>query len=126
MDLHRIGHFLRDHRRRLATLVLVVGLLVVGGQVSQVVPREVAVRYRLSTHVQVNEVRIAYLDGEDEVSLVRFAAEPGAELAHDVTLTPGRYRIEAVLRGADGQRLVHRALRVPADGVVHIDLGDDQ
>lgn len=103
-------------------LVAVVGVLVVGGRIFEAVPREVSVEYSVP-EASVDEVRVAYFLDGDEVSGVRFERRP---MTHTVQLSPGRYRVEAVVRADEGQRVVRRALRVPADGVVHIDLGDDR
>ncbi len=119
--LHRLGQLLRRHRRRLATLVALVGVVLVGTKLSGAVPRDVAIEYRLGEHRDVEEVRIAYVLNGEEVIGVRFEG-PGARLSHEVSLAPGRYRIEALVREAGAQRVVRRALRVPAAGVVTIDL----
>ena len=105
-------------------LVAVVGVLVVGGRIFEAVPREVSVEYSVPEH-QVDEVQVAYFLDGDEVSGIRFES-PRAPLTHTLSLSPGRYRVEAVVRADSDQRIVRRALRVPADGVVHIDLGDDR
>ncbi len=104
-------------------LVAVVGVLVVGGRIFEAVPREVSVEYSVP-EAEVDEVAVAYFLDGDEVSGVRF--ESTRDLRHTLDLSPGRYRVEAVVRANDEQRVVRRALRVPADGVVHIDLGDDR
>ena len=119
----RLWQMIREHRRRVAMLVAVVGVLVVGGRIFEAVPREVSVEYSVPES-EVEEVAVAYFLDGDEVSGVRF--ESTHNLRHTLDLSPGRYRVEAVVRANDGQRVVRRALRVPADGVVHIDLGDDR
>lgn len=105
-------------------LVAVVGVLVVGGRIFEAVPREVSVEFSVPDS-GVDEVQVAYFLDGDEVSGVRFEGSR-APLMHTVSLSPGRYQVEAVVRADAGQRVVRRALRVPADGVVHIDLGDDR
>lgn len=105
-------------------LVAVVGVLVVGGRIFEAVPREVSIELSLPDD-GVEEVQVAYFLDGDEVSGVRFEGSR-APLLHTLSLPPGRYQVEAVVRGRAGQRVVRRALRVPAEGVVHIDLGEDR
>ena len=105
-------------------LVAVVGVLVVGGQIFEAVPRDVSVEFSVPEG-DVEEIQIAYFLDGDQVGGVRFD-RPRPPLTHTLSLTPGRYRVEAVVRGDAPPRVVRRALRVPADGVVHIDLGEDR
>lgn len=120
----RLWQMIREHRRRVAMLVAVVGVLVVGGRIFEAVPREVSVEFSVPEH-GVEAVQVAYFLSGDEVSGVRFDS-PRPPLRHTLSLSPGRYHVEAVIRAGEGQRVVRRALRVPAEGIVHIDLGDDR
>jgi len=124
-QLKRLGRLFLRHRRRLARFVILVGLIVVGTQIFQASPRETEIRYGLGPrHDDVVELRIAYaVEGEEAVG-ARFRFEDGAprSVRHTVELHPGRYEVRADVMERGGQRSVERALRVPADGVVHIDL----
>lgn len=109
----------------MATFVALLGVASIGTKLSGAVPRDVAIEYRLGGQRDVEELRVAYvLDGE-EVAGARFEGPP-ARLSHELSLSPGRYRIEALVREGGAQRVVRRALRVPAEGVVLIDLSRDQ
>jgi hypothetical protein len=115
------------NRKRLARFVLLIALLVVGGQVLQWVPRAVDIRYHLGPrHRDFTEARIAYMQQGHEIKGVRLRYESGApeSIRHQVDLSPGRYEIAVELRGPDAERTVRRALQVPADGVVRVDLFD--
>ncbi len=100
-------------------LVLVIGAVVVGGQIEGAYPRDVTVRYAVPPGIE--ELRIAYLSGDAEVTAVRID-HPSDVVRDEVSLSPGRYRIEAVLRREGDSRLLTRALRVPSEGQVRIDL----
>lgn len=125
--LDRARAWFGAHRQRLARLVGMLAVLLVAGQLAGAMPRATDVRYEVGEGQR--ELRVAYLgeDG-DEVKGVRFGGPRGvpALVRHEVELSPGRYRIEAVLRGAGQARLVERALEVPAEGVVRIDLREDE
>ena len=112
-------------RKGLSRIVLIVAVLVVGGQLFEALPREVTVRYTLGPdHRSVTEARIGYeLEGE-ELKGVRFRYAKGAPAVvdHVVELPPGRYRVVANLRGPGLSRSTSRVLTVPADGIVRIDL----
>jgi hypothetical protein len=117
--------FARTHRRRLAVLVLVVGAVVVGSFAADGVPRDVQLRYHFGPgHADVREAEVAFLLGDEAIQSVRFARPHGFpdRLDHEVSLAPGRYRVEATLRSDGVSRRVERALRVPTDGVVLLDL----
>ncbi len=116
-----------EHRRRFAPIVMIVGLLVVGGQLFGAFPRETEVRYRLGPeHRDVTSARISYVAEGEEALGARFDWREGApESVRDtVSLIPGRYEVRAELSGAGSAREVVRALTVPADGVVSIELFD--
>jgi len=114
-------------RRRLAPLVLVLALLVVGGVVYRAYPRDVHLRYALGPdHSGVHDLWLRYeLDGE-EVCGTRRHYEQGApeHVFHDVSLAEGRYTIRAELRGPNLSRDISRALQAPAAGRVRVRLYD--
>ena len=121
----RIFAALRAHPRRLALLVLLVGVLVVGPMIGGAVPRDVHLRYAFGPdHASVREAHVAFVLDGDEIQAARFARPGGFpdRLDHEVSLSPGRYRIQATLRADGSLRRVERLLRVPADGVVLLDL----
>lgn len=128
--MKRLGQLLLAHRRRLAPFVLLGGLLFVGSTLFDAAPRETEIRYDLGPdHGSVVSARIVYLHEGDEVKGARFTYEDGAPAAvrHFVELSPGRYEVRAELSRRDGtETRLRRALRVPADGVVRIELYDPE
>jgi len=114
------------HRRRLAPLVLGIGLALVGAEVFGAFPRETSVQFGLGEENRdVFEARVAYsLDGE-EVKGARFQWDDRApsSFRHSVELSPGRYEVRVELVSESGRRTLRRSLVVPADGVVSIELG---
>ncbi len=121
--------FLKPHRRHLATLVLLVGVVAVGTILGDEVPREVQLRYAFGPdHAALREAHVAFWVGDDEIQSARFTRPRGFpdHLDHAVSLAPGRYRVEATLRSEATSRRVERALRVPIDGVIFLDLAAPQ
>lgn len=119
----------RSTRRRVARLVAVAGIAVVGVYLLQSFPREVSIRFALGPdHEVVTQARIAYLDEEsgEAIKGVRLEYPEGAPktFRHQVDLPPGRYDVRAELRGPSLSRSITRSLEVPADGLVHMDLFD--
>lgn len=116
------------HRRRIALGVVVVGVLVVGGQLFEAFPRDTEIRYGLGPdHGAVDELSLVYLEDGELVVGATFRWPEGApgSLTHEVELAPGRYEIEARLSGRGSPRVVRRALAVPVEGVVRIDLFEE-
>jgi hypothetical protein len=121
----RIVAALRAHPRRLALLVLLVGALVIGPMLRDAVPRDVHLRYAFGPeHATVREAAVTFVLDGAEVHAARFTRRDGFpdRLDHEVSLAPGRYRVEATLRADGSVRRVERLLRVPSDGVVLLDL----
>jgi len=110
-------------RRRLATVVALVGVAVIGGQLARAWPREVEVAYRTTRAAQRLDVDIV-LD-EEAVASVRFRRPPGFEglFVHKVTLQPGEYEARITVYREDGRGIEHRrVLFVPSDGQTRFDL----
>lgn len=127
--MKKLAKLLLEHRRRLAPAVLLIGLIVVGATVFDAMPRETEIRYDLGPrHRDIESARIAYLMEGDVVHGARFSFEGGAppSLRHTVELAPGRYEVKAELRGPTVSRELSRVIRVPADGLVRVDVGEDR
>jgi hypothetical protein len=115
------------NRRRLAPLVVVIALGLIGSQLLNVWPYETTILYDLGVdHASITEARVAYLVEGEEAAGASFRFADGAPdtLRHVVELHPGRYTIAAELRGEDLSRNLSRALEVPAEGVVRVDLSE--
>jgi len=119
--------FLKTHRRRIARVVAVVAFLVVGMHLVRHMPREVDLRYDLGpSHDAVTALQISYQSDGGEVAGVRFRYRTGAPrvIRHTVSLIPGRYGVVATMNRGQASQRIERAIDVPADGVIHIDLFD--
>lgn len=113
------------NRKRLARLVAVLGVLLVGAHLLSTLPREVEIRYDLGgDHRRATEIHLSYVADGAEMKGVRFHYAHGAPkvIRHRVDLTPGEYRVVASLHGPDLSRTLHRDLEMPAEGVVRIAL----
>jgi hypothetical protein len=112
-------------RRRIATLVAVIGVAFVGSRLAQVWPRDVEVVYEVGP--EVRELDVDYVQGDEAVASVRFArATPERPVfRHMLRLQPGKYRIQITLYAGDGSA-TERAewLAVPNAAVTRLDLRD--
>jgi hypothetical protein len=110
-------------RRRLATVVAVVGVAFVGGRLATLWPRDVAIAYEVGP--EIREVDVDYLQGGEAVASVRFK-RMGPETSvfrHTVRLQPGEYQVHITLHGQAGTAIeLTRQLEVPARGVTRFDL----
>lgn len=110
-------------RKRLATVVALVGIAVIGGHLARVWPRDVDVAYRPDDDVQRVDVDIV-LDGE-AIASARFfrPIEDKDDLLHTVSLPPGQYEVRITEYGADGRGVEHsRVLVIPSAGLTRFDL----
>jgi hypothetical protein len=109
-------------RRRLAPLVLVLGLVVVGKLAYDDVPQERVLRYVLPGD-DVQLLRVTYSAGSDAYGGLerRFPEGAPREFVHAPSLPPGRYELQIELTAAGGRvtRLT-RSVQLPSDGPVRI------
>jgi hypothetical protein len=113
------------NRKRIARVVAVLGVALVGAHLVSTLPREVEIRYDLGgDHRRATEIHLSYLVEGDEMKGVRFHYAHGAPkvVRHRLDLAPGAYRVVASLHGPDLSRTLQRDLEVPAEGVIRIDL----
>ena len=123
----RFLQFLKRHSKRIAPLVAVVGVFVVGGQLKSVAPTEVEILYRFGDdHRNIRELNVSFRRDGDEQKGTRFteASGFGSELQHVIELAPGRYEVVFEVRGENVSYDVTRALVVPSEGVVGFDVFD--
>ena len=110
-------------RRRIAVVVALVGVAVVGGQMARTWPRQEAVLYQLRP--DVTRLEVDYLLNEEAVVSVRYNREPTETrpIRHVFTGQPGRYDVRITTYQSDGRSTEHhRLLVVPAEGEVRFDL----
>ncbi len=110
-------------KRRIATLIAIVGLLVVGNQLASIWPRDVEVAYTVDA--EVTGIAVDYLQKGDAVTSVRFTRPDGngTVLRHTVRLQPGEYVARIILYSSDGSGVEHeRWLQVPTAGLNRFDL----
>ncbi len=110
-------------RKRLAAVIAVVGLAVVGSQLARAWPRDIEVAYQTGPEVRRVDVDIVQ-DGKAVVS-ARFNRATGDDGAifHELSLQPGQYRARITIYGPDGRGIEHsRPLTVPAEGLTRFDL----
>ena len=110
-------------KRRIATLIAIVGLLVVGKHLASIWPRDVEIAYTIDT--DVTGVDVDYVQEGDAVASVRFTQPPqkSTVLRHTVRLQPGEYQAQIIVYSSDGSGVEHqRRLQVPAAGLNRFDL----
>ncbi len=121
-DFHfNIGSF--ASRRRIATVIAVIGVAFVGSGLARVWPRDVEIVYAVGP--EIRGLDVDYLQGGEAVASVRFRqTEPkAASFPHVVRLQPGEYQIHITLYGQDGSATEQdRRIGVPAAQVTRIDL----
>jgi hypothetical protein len=121
-----VGFFAR-HRRRLARLVLGLGLIYSARLLWPSWPHETELEFELGPdHAQVVELRVAYLHQGEELHGVSFGFPSGAPalVRHKLSLPPGKLVLSCELRARDGgARRLTRTLTAPVEGVVRIPLG---
>ncbi len=108
-------------RRRLAPLILVGGLLLLGHFAQTEMPRDQEVRFVLTpTHRNVRAVRVAYLEEGEQVSAIEFRPGAGASraLVHRPSLKPGSYDMTIEIEDLNGHaHVLSRRLSVPSEVV---------
>ena len=110
-------------RRRIATVIGVIGVVFVASQLANAWPREVEVVYDVAP--AVDELDADYLQSGSAVASVRFGRDPRkpGHFRHVVRLQPGAYRVHITLHGRDGAAVEQvRELVVPSAGLTRFDL----
>ena len=119
-----LRYFPPEKRRRLAPLILVAGMFVVGKLAYEEIPRGQDVRFILPES-GVQTLRVTYSAQEELMGGIerRFPHGSPRELTHSPSLSPGRYDVSIELTTDAGQvtRLT-RTLTVPSEGAARIRL----
>jgi hypothetical protein len=118
----RVSSVLRENRRRIAAVVLVVFVLVVGLDLAHTVPRETHLALDLGEgHDLVRSFELSYTCGDESVEQARHRTPDGApaRVSDSLDLVPGHYEVRLDLVYADGHiRTREGQFDVPAEGVV--------
>ena len=124
MTSHRFNIGPLSTRRRIATVIAVIGVFFVGSRLASVWPRAVDVSYEVDS--SVSELDVDYLQEGEAVSSARFRSAGGAEprfFRHTVRLRPGEYQLHITLYGHQGDaEELRRSLTAPASHGVRFDL----
>jgi hypothetical protein len=109
-------------RRRIATVIAVIGVLFIGSRLASVWPRDVEVAYQVGPGV--SELDVDYLHEGEAVASARFRRGPQQTglFRHTVRLQPGEYEVLITLYREGGAAELDRSLAAPAPGVVRFDL----
>ena len=110
-------------RRRVATVIALIGIIVVTQRLAARWPRSVEVSYEVNP--DITELDVDYLDGDGAVVSARFK-QPDSKTTvfhQNLRLQPGEYRALVTLYRAQGLATEHtRRLIVPSEGAVRFDL----
>lgn len=124
--LGRVFFLLREHRRRIAPLVLGAAVLVVGGEWQAHAPSDIEVELPIgAVHHDVTRIDVRYEEGEELVQAVSLRYPDGApeRVRHIAHLPPGRYTIAVELGTRDARTITRTGeLEAPSEGLVRIAL----
>jgi len=113
-----------EHRRGLARVFLVAGVLIVVEQLAPIWPRQAELELDLGErHREVTELRLSYLQGGQELKGVslHYAAGAPSRVHHSVSLPTGEVQLLCELRGPGGASTTRsQPLRVPTEGVLRV------
>jgi hypothetical protein len=116
--------YLLAHKRRVARLIGLGGVLLVASVLLRSAPREVQVQLELGpSHREYVEVRVAYLQAGEELHGVAFSFPQGApdRVNHRVRLPAGDFEVLTELLPLHGAAYASVGrIHAPSDGVVKI------
>lgn len=115
---------LQAHKQRIARLIALSGILIVGSLLMRGVPRKVDVEFDIGPdHRNFVEIRVAYVQGGEELHGVKLSFPDGVpgSVQHSVQLPEGEFEVHTELRPERGPAVASVGrLRAPSDGRVHI------
>lgn len=125
-SFNRSDRFSGSRQQGLARLVAVAGVLFVALLVWRSAPQPVQIELDLGpAHQQFIELRVAYVQGGEELHGVAFSFPNGApdRVRHSVRLPPGEFEVHTELRPLHGAWLASvEPLHTPNDSLIHINL----
>jgi hypothetical protein len=128
--LQPLRAYLLAHKRRIARLIGLAGMLLVASVLLRSAPRDVQVQLDLGpSHQAYVEVRVAYLQAGEELHGVAFSFPNGApdRVNHLVRLPAGDFEVRTELLPLHGAALASVGrLHAPSDGVVRIPVPTEQ
>ena len=110
-------------RRRIATIIAVIGIFVVARTLAQAWPRETPIIYDVGPNI--GELDVDILQEGEAVLSTRFqrSAERRPRFTHEPKLRPGRYQLHILVRDRDHSTFEEvRTLVVPTEGPARFDL----
>lgn len=110
-------------KRRIATVIALIGVVFVGSRLAGVWPRDVEVAYHLDPGV--TELDVDYLQEGEAVASARISPRDATStvVRHTVRLQPGEYEARITVYGPGEGAVEHaRALVIPAEGLTRFDL----
>ena len=110
------------HRRRVATLIAVGGVLFIGTHLANAWPREVPIEYIVPDDTESLEIRYR-LNGE-LIQTVKFgkALCASGRIPHQPSLAAGTYHIEAIVLREGRSQLYKRSFIAPSEEKIAIRL----
>lgn len=118
--------FVETHRRRIASAVLVLFVLVVGLDLAHTVPRETHLAIEMgSGRHDVRAIELSYVAGEQAALTARRRFPDGApaRLEDTVDLVPGHYEVHVDLSYEDGHVETREgSFEAPGEGTVVVSL----
>lgn len=121
--------WLVEHRRRLAPLVLLAGVLIVGSRVAKETSSEMALDFILAEgHPRATSARIAYIrDGSTERGVtMHFPRGVPNAVHHEVELAAGRWDVALEVLGDGTPKRMSGSFECPAEGRVRVILRETQ
>jgi hypothetical protein len=120
----RLLALLQAHKQRIARVVGLAGVLIVASLLIRGSPRKVDVEFDLGPeHSEFVEIRVAYVQGGEELHGVSFSFPNGVpgSVQHSLQLPAGEFEVRTELRPEHGPSLASVGrLSAPSDARVHI------